>query len=286
MDPDRTTPPPWLPAVRPPAEPSPPRSAGWRKLTRSRRGAAGLAIAAAALLLWPFSGWSWIPWIAGLVLLVLLRLLRLDGLLRGWVLHLGGVVVVVGLMYSTGPWDWALAGSIGVLLAGLVQLPAWRLAAVGVVLCAISGVGFGFATYQDQQELARQQAEASAESYSLQGERTPERVLGALLEGIGQGDVPGVCGLLDAPARDLFVRASRAIDCPAAVAAFRAAAGAPPRYQRLDATTVKSEAGWVTDACRTAWAAPPLGGPALGRIDIRKAQPPGGTYFISGFAAC
>jgi hypothetical protein len=295
MEPDRTTPP-WLPAERPPSPPPavpdqpPEKPSAWslrlRSLTRSPRGAAGLAIAAAALLLWPFSGWSWIPWLVGLGLLVVLRLLRLDGLLRGWVLHLGGVVVVAGLMYSTGPWAWALAGSIGVLLAGLVRLPKWKLAAVGAVLCVISGVGFGFSTYRDQQELAEQQAEANAQSYSLQGERTPERVLGALLEGIGQEDVPGVCGLLDTPARDAFIKASGAVDCPSAVAAFRAAAGAPPRYENLDATTVKLGAGWATDGCRTAWAAPPLGGPALGRIDIRKAQPPGGTYFIGAFAPC
>ncbi len=298
MEPDRTTPPPWLPAVRPPtpppAGPGPPptdppppaRSFSWRTFTRSARGAAGLAIGAAALLLWPFSGWSWVPWLVGLVLLVLLRLLRLDGLLRGWVLHLGGVVVVVGLMYSTGPWAWALAGSIGVLLAGLVQLPMWKLAAVGAVLCVISGVGFGFATYRDRQELAAQQAEANTQSFSLQGERTPERVLGALLEGIGQGDVPGVCGLLDEPARDAFIKASGAADCPGAVATLRSAAGTPPRYENLDAITVKSGAGWTTDGCRTAWAAPPLGGPGLGRIDVRKAQPPGGTYFIGAFLPC
>ena len=125
---------------------------GWRRLTRSRRGAAGLTIAAAALLLWPFAGWSGIPWLVGIGLLVVLRLLRLDGLLRGWVLHLGGLVVIAGLMYSTGPWAWALAGSIGVLLAGLAQLPWWRLAAAGAVLCAVSGVGFGLTSARDAQQ--------------------------------------------------------------------------------------------------------------------------------------
>ena len=50
---------------------------------------------------------------------------------------------LVGLMLNTGPWDWALAASLGVLLAGLVQLPWWRLAAVGAVLCLLAGVGWG-----------------------------------------------------------------------------------------------------------------------------------------------
>ena len=157
----RPDPPPWLgPAVpasccppvargpRPAKLPDPPRRPSRGGATRSARGAAGLAIAAAALLLWPFSGWSWIPWVVGLGVLVVLRFLRLDGLLRGWVWHVGGIVVVAGLMYSTGPWAWALAASIGVLLAGLLQLPWWRLAAVGAVMCAVSGVGFGFSTYQ------------------------------------------------------------------------------------------------------------------------------------------
>ena len=168
MDARPTPPPPsgesGLPAVRPPspvvrpgdARPGvpPPETSGtpeapetpahrWRRLTRTRRGAAGLAILAAALLLWPFAGWFWIPWLAGLVVLVLVALLRLDRLLHGWSWHLGGLAVLVGLMLNTGPWDWALAASLGVLLAGLVQLPWWRLAAVGAVLCLLAGVGLG-----------------------------------------------------------------------------------------------------------------------------------------------
>jgi hypothetical protein len=43
---------------------------------------------------------------------------------------------------------------------------------------------------------------------------------------------------------------------------------------------------WLTDACRTAWATPALGGQALGRIEVRKSAPPGGTYFISRFLPC
>src|SRR5690348_7187488 len=153
----RPEPPPWLPVTRTPSSPPavppaagagappPPRpSFAWQRLTRTRRGAAGLAIGSAALLLWPFAGWSAIPWLVGLGVLVLLRVLRIDGLLRGWVWHLGGLVVVVGLMYSTGPWAWALAASIGVLVAGLLQLPWWRLAVVGLVMCAVSGVCYGF----------------------------------------------------------------------------------------------------------------------------------------------
>jgi hypothetical protein len=305
----RPEPPPWLPVTRtpsppavPPAPPAgatgapsagaaPPQAAAprpsftWQRLTRTRRGAAGLAIGSAALLLWPFAGWAAIPWLVGLGVLVLLRLLRLDGLLRGWVWHLGGLVVVAGLMYSTGPWAWALAASIGVLVAGLLQLPWWRLAAVGVVMCAVSGVGFAFSTYQTQEAQRAQDAAENAQSYSLQGERTPERVVGALLENIAQDDVPAFCGLLDVPARSDVVRATGAADCPGALAALRSRTS-NPQYQHLDAPTVQNGSVWLTDACRTAWATPALGGQALGRIEVRKSAPPGGTYFISRFLPC
>ena len=107
------------PAPRRRPQPRRARPFTWQRLTRTRRGAAGLAIGSAALLLWPFAGWSGSRGWSGSGVLVLLRLLRLDGLLRGWVWHLGGLVVVAGLMYSTGPWAWALAASIGVLVAGL-----------------------------------------------------------------------------------------------------------------------------------------------------------------------
>ena len=281
----RPEPPPWLPVTHTPP-PTPPRpSFTWQRLTRTRRGAAGLVIGSAALLLWPFAGWSVIPWLVGLGVLLLLRLLRLDCLLRGWVWHLGGLVVLVGLMYSTGPWAWALAASIGVLVAGLLQLPWWRLAAVGVVMCAVSGVGFGFSTYQTQEAQRAQDAAENAQSYGLQGERTPERVVGALLENIAQNDVPAFCGLLDVPARADVVRVTGAADCPGALAALRSRASSP-QYQHLVAPTVQNGAVWLTDACRTPWATPPLGGQALGRIEVRRSDPPGGTYFVSRFLPC
>ena len=229
----RPEPPPWLPVARPtappPRSPPPHRSFTWQRLTRTRRGAAGLAIGSAALLLWPFSGWSWIPWLVGLGVLVLLRLLRLDGLLRGWVWHLGGLVVVAGLMYSTGPWAWALAASIGVLVAGLLQLPWWRLAAVGVVMCAVSGVGFGFSTYQTQEAQRAQEQRRTRRATGCRGSAPRERVVGALLENIAQNDVPGRSAeLLDDPARADVVRVTAPPDCPGALAALPQSREQPP----------------------------------------------------------
>ena len=167
------------------------------------------------------------------------------------------------------------------LVAGLLQLPWWRLAAVGVVMCAVSGVGFGFSTYQTQEAQRAQDAAENAQSYGLQGERTPERVVGALLENIAQNDVPAFCGLLDVPARADVVRVTGAADCPAALAALRSRASSP-QYQHLDAPTVQNGAVWLTDACRTAWATP---GPRAARRSAASRcasrHPPGGTYFVS-----
>ncbi len=286
MDPERTTPPPWLPAVRPPAPPPPPpRSFEWRKLTRSPRGAAGLAIAAAALLLWPFSGWSWIPWAAGLVLLLLLRLLRLDGLLRGWVLHLGGVVVVVGLMYSTGPWAWALAGSIGVLLAGLLQLPAWKLGAVGAVLCVVSGVGLGVTSYRSAEQQREIDSHMGDPMRAALGEGQPGRVLPALLQAITIGDVDPMCRLLTQPAEEAVLVATGMPDCAAAVGAL---------HQRIPAGTIVNErtlpqpvavaGGWQVDACATPWAA--AIGPDLGIVLVRQSDPLVKRFVASGFSPC
>ena len=276
------------PVVPPPEPPRPPETPAhrWRRLTRTRQGAAGLAILAAALLLWPFSGWFWIPWLAGLVVLVLVALLRLDRLLHGWSWHLGGLAVLVGLMLVTGPWDWALAASLGVLLAGLVQLPWWRLAAVGVVLCLLAGTGWGVDRYRAAQEKAAQEAQRSQENMSLLGERSPERVLPALLEGIGQGDAVGVCGLLAVPARNRFVQAAGAPDCAGAVAHFHKAQPRVPPLRDLDAPLAGASTAMTVDGCRTVWASSDLGGPALGVLQVTQAPPPGGTWFISGFAAC
>jgi hypothetical protein len=304
---DLPTPPPGesgLPAVRPPGavvrpgdapvvpQPEAPRPSPetparrWRRLTRTRRGAAGLAILAAALLLWPFSGWFWIPWLAGLVVLVLVALLRLDRLLHGWSWHLGGLAVLVGLMLTTGPWDWALAASLGVLLAGLVQLPWWRLAAVGAVLCLVAGVGWGVDRYRAAQERAAQEAQRSKENLSVLGERSPERVLPALLEGIGQGDAVGVCGLLAESARNRFVEAAGVPGCTAAVAHFHTALPRVPPLRDLHAPLVGGAGAMTVDACRTVWASSELGGPALGVLQLAQAAPPGATWFISGFEPC
>jgi hypothetical protein len=118
------------------------------------------------------------------------------------------------------------------------------------------------------------------------GERAPDRVLPALLEGIGQGDAVGVCGLLDAPARAAFVQAAGTADCRAAVAHFHAALPQEPPVRHLDAPIAPTAATVTVDGCRTEWAAARLGGSALGVLDVAQAPPPGRSFFVIGFRPC
>jgi hypothetical protein len=258
----------------------------WRRLTRSRRGAAGLAIVAAALLLWPFAGWFWIPWLAGLVVLVLIGLLRLDRLLGDWAWHVGGLAVVAGLMLRTGPWDWALAASIGVLLAGLVQLPWWRLAAVGAVLCVMSGTGWGMDRVRVAQEGAAQQAQAQAQSYDLNQMSRPTRALPVLLRAVGRNDPTPVCsGLMSEAARASFATAVGTPDCPAAVQALAAKVEDPAAYGLGRAPSSTTGDVLTVDACRLSWAPGVTPGPQLGVFTVGRAGS-ASTYVVTGFRAC
>lgn len=296
MEPPRFTPPPSLPARRPPVpppalpDPSPPAPPPgprfrWRRLIRSPRGAAGIAVLAAALLLWPFGGLSWIPWLLGFGALVLLRLLRLDGLLRGWDLPLAGLVVVIGLMASTTPWAWALALSIGVLLAGLAQLPAWRLAAVGAVLCVGSGVGFVLSDIQDAREAAANYGAVQERSRAEQGAPRPDGVLPALLNRIAFASPGAVCdNLLAEPARAAFVASVQQPDCEAAVMELASRVSDRDRYAQADATSERTGAGgMVVDACAMRWKLAPAG-PQLGHLTIGPTST--GRFVVTGFRPC
>lgn len=294
-------PPPWLPALRqavappavreaPQAAPPPPAPPGprfgWRRVTRSPRGAAGLAILAAALLLWPFADWTALPWLAGLGVLVLLRLLRLDGLLRGWALPVAGLVVVAGLMMSTTPWAWALAASIGVLLAGLAQLPWWRLAAVGAVLCVVSGGGFAFATLQSAQEEAVAQARTQLQNRGQLGAVRANGVLPALLNRIAQASPGAVCdNLIAEQARAPFAASTGSPDCTSAVRSLSALVLDRQAYARAKAPSEPlPDGGLAVDACVLTWGGGIPLGPQLGRLTIGRGT--GATFVVTGFRAC
>jgi hypothetical protein len=242
-------------------------------------------VVGAALLLWPFAGFSWIPWLFGVGAVVVLRLLRLDGLLRGWDIPLAGLVVVIGLMLSTSPWAWALAGSIGVLLAGLAQLPWWRLAAVGAVLCVVSGIGFGISRYQERVQLEQIQAQAGESMRVQLGETRPARILPAMLAAVQQDDADPICRLLTPQAEGDLLAALNAQSCPEAVTELHRRAGAAPvpDGEVLPAPLTSAE-GWIVDACSTAWAQ--AAGRELGQIAILQTDPGVQRFAVRGFSSC
>jgi hypothetical protein len=289
-DPHR--PPAGPPALRPPGPPPPvpagssaplPRAPLWKRLTRTRRGAAGIGVLAAALLLWPFSGLSWIPWLAGLAVLVLLALLRLDRVLHGWTWHVAGLVVVAGLMVSTSPWAWALAASLGVLLAGLLRLPAWRLAAVGAVLCLVSGAAFGFASYQAREEARAENARAGDPLRQVIGEAEPSVILPIMIQAVADDDADPICRLLTAEATTQLLAATATPDCSSAVTALHLRATAGDDGADADAP-VPAGGELRVDACDSAWVA--TAGEALGQVRIVRTASELERYAVAGFAPC
>ena len=283
------------PGVPPPAEPGesgpPPRAPRdphtWRRLTRTRRGAVGLGIVAAALLLWPFAGWFWIPWLAGLAVLVLVGLLRLDRLLGGWSWHVGGLAVVAGLMLRTGPWDWALAAALGVLLAGLVQLPWWRLAAVGAVLCVLAGVGWGVDRYRDAQEEAAQEAQTRARTVgSSAWSRAESRPAGGARRRRSQA-MSARCATACWPSRRGH-RSRRRSERPTArprCDRWPTRVDDAAMYARGRAPSAAAGDGLTVDACRITWATGAVPGPQLGVLTVGRAGTET-TYVVTAFRPC
>jgi hypothetical protein len=279
-----------VPPVPPPGNgPGPARPRfDWRRISRSPRAAAGLAVLTAALLLWPFAGFSWIPWLIGIAALVVLRLLRLDGPLRGWDIPLACLAVVIGLMMGTGPWAWAMAGSIGILLAGLVRLPRWRLTAAGAVLCVVSGIGFGLSLHQDR--IAVEQAQARAGDYSRASiaERS-EEILPAFVRALSQPvpDPQPICRLLSGEAQAQLLATSGRPSCQEAVAVLHSRVRSTPQPADTKFPKPQAAAGspdLIVNACGTRWAA--AAGPSLGRIHLGQVSPSQQTYDVRSFSAC
>ncbi|MCE0765396.1 hypothetical protein LWC35_21185 [Pseudonocardia kujensis] len=263
---------------------------------RSWRGAIGLGIVGAAALLFVFVAFDdqarwWVPVAAGLVVLVLLSLLRLDRLLKGWTWHVAGVALLAGLVHETAgnPWSWAFAASIGVLVAGLLRLPRWQLAAVGAALCVVSFVGYQFRAAEVREQETQIAQQAGTQLRQGFGYDRPDLVLTKLGQGLTPADPEAVCRLLDPAAQTQLAQATGTADCTAGVgvAASHVPAGSSTAAPRASTSpTPVPPPGTVValDGCATAWG---RAVPALGTVDVvRTENTAKATWRVAGFRPC
>ncbi|MEJ8281747.1 hypothetical protein [Pseudonocardia spirodelae] len=264
--------------------------APWRRLRpRSVRGATALGLAGAALLLLPFlddpDRW-WVPVGLGFGTLVLLALLRLDRLLQGWAPHVAGVVLVGALVDATrqNPWSWALALSVGVVVAGALLLPRWKLLAVGAVLLVVSGVGWTFRSTEIRQEQARDDARAGAQFRTDLGVARPQLALVSLDTGVASPNPSRVCRLAQPAALAQLQAATGAATCEDAVGVLHGrmpAGAAVTEPDRRPDPDVAVGGTTVVDACSSAWGA---AAPQLGRVTLTRTATT--TYQVSAFTPC
>ncbi|GAY11063.1 hypothetical protein TOK_5548 [Pseudonocardia sp. N23] len=293
-----------LPPPQPPR--LPPTSAGWAWLrARGWRPAVGVGIAGAALLLIPFflfptldpgkpvDQW-WPPFAIGLGALVLLSVLRLDRLLKGWTWHVAGIVFVGALVVFTkdNPWAWALALSLGLILAGLLRLPRWQLVVAGAVLCAVSIVGFAITASRITAAEAQKEIQAGNEVRATVGGVPNAQEVPPLLDRVISGrvaDPQPLCRIVAPVAETQLTAATGTADCTSAVTAIwqeRAAAGgpAPVTSVRSDAAPMTSERTYTLSTCGSAWAA--AAGPQLGKVTVAWTDDDARRYSVTGFQPC
>jgi hypothetical protein len=261
---------------------------------RSLKGATGLGIVAAAALLFVFLAFDdqarfWVPVAAGFVVLVLLALLRLDRLLKGWTWHVAGLAMLAGLVVETSgnPWAWALAASIGILVAGLLRLPRWRLVAAGTVLVAVSAVGYQFRAAEVRDQEAQVAQQAGNEMRQKLGVTRPALVLVGLERGIRTPDPQALCRLLDPQANQQLLQATAAPTCEAAVAVLHAKipAGTPePDAPRATSSEAQPPGTVLTlNGCDSLWGTTV---PTLGEVDALRTEAVQESWRVAGFRPC
>jgi hypothetical protein len=291
----QAAPPPWWAGVgdrlrRTPTGDRPVR----RSRPRSWRGATGLGLIGAAVLLVPFldepSRW-WIPFGLGAGTLVLLAVLRLDRLLKGWTWHVAGVVLVAALVSATSqnPWAWAFAASVGVVLAGLLRLPRWQLLAVGLVLVAVSLVGYRFRAADVRAQENQVAAQAGAQLQQSVGVTRPALVLTNLTAGIQDPDPQRICRIAQPAAVAQLAQATGTGTCADAVGVLhtrlRPGSESPTAVPRAtSAAPLPPGATTVVDACATSWVQ--AAGAALGKVELVRTPAAKETYQIAAFRPC
>lgn len=261
-----------------------------RRINWTPKSAAGLGIAAAVLLLLPFAGWSWWPLLIGLGVLIVIRLLRLDGLMRGWDPHVAGLVVVVLLILRTSPWVWALAISVGILLAGVVRLPRWQLLAVGGVFTAGSIAGFVISEHSAAVAAQVQHDSERQNNVSSFLVADPAKIVRAVMTSVAY-DPPGTaCFWFTDAAQHQFADAMSAPDCGAALRSMAAKITDPRRYaepQLPDSAVRKVGNSATVDGCQATWAAGSAApGPGLGQFELQRVEGAKTGYQVTAYRAC
>lgn len=267
--------------------------AHWRTLRpRTLRGASALGLVGAAVLLLPFlddpDRW-WVPVGLGFGTLLLLTLFRLDRLLNGWAPHVAGVVLVGALLQATSrnPWAWGLALGAGVVVAGLLLLPRWKVLAVGGVLLVVSGAGYTFRSAEIRDDQARIDAQAGAQMRAALGVDRPQLALVALDTGVTDGNPARVCRLAQDPAIEQLRLATGAATCEDAVAVLHARVPADASVTTPDRQSdpaVAPGGSTTVDGCATAWGA--AAGPQLGRVVLTRTAAATPTFQVSSFTSC
>jgi hypothetical protein len=249
----------------------------------------GAAVLLSVFLAFDDQARFWVPLAAGFVVLALLALLRLDRLLQGWTWHIAGVALLAGLVYETAgnPWAWAMAASTGVLVAGVLRLPRWQLAAIGVGLFVLSFVGYQFRAAEVRQQEEEVAQQAGTEMRHALGVSRPTLVLVNLDRGIRDADPDAVCRLLEPQAGTQLLQATGAPTCESAVAGLHAAVPAEspkPTESRTSGTQTQPPGTVVpVDGCEGLWG---RAAPALGTIDAVRTEASKETWRIIAFRPC
>lgn len=257
---------------------------------RNPKLAVGLGLVAAALLLLPFlddpARW-WLPVGIGFGTLVLLYLLRLDRLLFGWAPHVAGLVLVGALVWATSdnPWSWGLAAGAGVLLAGLLLLPRWKVLAAGVALLVVSGIGYQFRSAEITEQKARIDAQAGNEMRMVLGVDRPQLALVSLDSGVAGNNPRRVCRLVTDAALAQLMQTTATPSCEQAVTVLHARAGSAPETEPdRSADPVVEPGGSVTvNGCRTVWGS---SAPSIGKVVLIRTEAPTPTYQVASFQPC
>lgn len=277
------------------------RHAAWHVLS--------VSLAAAAVVLWAFSGWTWwaaVPLIGGLIV-VRLPLALFPPLWRPWASQWGVVALALFVVLWLTTLVSARALGVAAGVAGLVLTwylrtvlqPRWLpWAAAGLATALVLGCGLAeWLVWRAEAEQRAQDAQVAHE-YQVAKLRpdSPVKALNWMLRDLAYDDSRNVCWLFTDRGRRQFAAAVGAPSCEAAVHQLHDQID-PERRGLYGDATVPTEDVTQTDhgaayltACRMyvldgfEHAAPP--GPALGTLTLEPDPQYDFALLITGYAPC